>query len=171
MPQQGPGNAETLLLSAADVGAALFNACVVAVGHLADELVGAGQLAGVAALFRRGVGLAPTQVVENGAAEQRVLLQHHADGTAQRREVVAADVAPAHQYLTLCRVIQTVDEADERRLAAARAADDADGLAALNAERDIEEGATLVKPTPTPPDGRGLMCIFSSILIKSFPCV
>ena len=38
--QQGAGNTEALLLSAADVGAALFDARLIAVGHLVDKLIG-----------------------------------------------------------------------------------------------------------------------------------
>ena len=45
--QQRTGDAKPLLLTAGDVGAALLNVGVVAVGEALNELVGAGQTTGV----------------------------------------------------------------------------------------------------------------------------
>ena len=105
--QQGAGNAQSLLLATADVGAALLYAGVIALGHLADELVGLSHPAGMSALFKHSVVLAPAQVVEHCAAEQRVLLQHHADSLAQHLQVVVLDIVPPDQHLAFCSVVES----------------------------------------------------------------
>ena len=63
MLEQGPGDAQPLLLPAGDVGAPLLDPGVVAVGEALDELVGAGLAAGLGALLFRGVLLAPAEVI------------------------------------------------------------------------------------------------------------
>ena len=149
--QQGAGNTEALLLSARDVGAALFDTRVIAVGHLVDELVGTGQAARLAALLQCGVGLPPAQVLKHRPREERILLQHDGHLIAQRSQVVLLDIAPTDEHLALPHVVEPRDEVDERRLARARTADDADGLAAADAERDVVEGGAAVKgPSPCP---------------------
>ena len=45
--QQCPGDAQTLLLAAGDIGAALLDFVIVLVGEAHDEVMGAGQAAGV----------------------------------------------------------------------------------------------------------------------------
>ena len=103
--QQGAGNAETLLLTARDVGAALFDAGVVAVGHLVDKLVGAGQTACLAAVVERCVGFAPAQVLKHRPREERILLQHDGHLIAQRRQVVLLDITPTDEHLALPHVV------------------------------------------------------------------
>jgi len=67
--EQGAGDAQALLLASGDIGAALLDAGVVAVGELPDELVGLGELAGADELGVGGVGVAPAQVLLDGAGE------------------------------------------------------------------------------------------------------
>ena len=52
--QQGTGNAQPLLLTAGDVGAALLNVGIVAIREGADKFIGTGQLAGTDAFFFAG---------------------------------------------------------------------------------------------------------------------
>ena len=146
--QQGPGDAQPLLLPAGDVGAALLDPGVVALWKAVDELVRAGGLAGGLALLQGGVLLAPAQVVQDGAGEQHVLLKHHGHLVAQRLHVVPAHVHAAHLYSAGVHIVQPADEVGEGGLAAACAADDADGLPAADVQVHVLEhlvaGAVLV---------------------------
>ena len=98
---------------------------------------------GLADLFVGGVRVAPTQVLGNRAAKQHVFLQHHGHLVAQGVQVVVAYIHAAHAHGTLGGVVQAGDEVYERGLGRAGAADDADGLAALNVQVDIVERLAL----------------------------
>ena len=143
--QQGAGYAQSLLLTAADVCAALLYVGVIALGHLTDELVSLSQPAGLAAFFKRCFGVAPTQVVQYAAREENIVLQHHGNGLAECRQVVFLHVTATHQHLALRRVVETADQADQRGLTAARSADDADAFAVLDGEGNVVEGRALVR--------------------------
>src|SRR5699024_7044677 len=88
--EQRARNAQTLLLAAGNVGAALLDVGLVLVGEALDKFIGAGLAAGVLQLFVGGVLIAPAQVFGNGAAEQLVLLQHHGHAVAQHFQVILA---------------------------------------------------------------------------------
>ena len=134
MFEQCPGDAQTLLLSAGDVHAALLDARVIAVGHLFDELVGAGHPAGVLAFLEGGLAVAPPQVVEDGAREEHVLLQHHGHSIAEGLEVVLPHVLATNHHTAFRHVIEATDKVDDRRLTATRTTNHTDGLAALHME-------------------------------------
>ena len=104
--QQRTGDAEALFLSAAHVGATLFYTRVVALGHLVYELIGTGHLAGSPAVFLRGLAVAPAQVVEDGAREEDIVLQHHTYGIPQSRQVVFFHVPATHQYFAFSHVVE-----------------------------------------------------------------
>ena len=97
------------------LAAALFDPGVVFIGELLDELVGLGQLAGFQHLGVGGVGVAPAQVVFDGAGEQHVLLQHHGHLVAQGFQVVLAHVHAAHLDAAFGHVIQAGDQLDQGR--------------------------------------------------------
>ena len=137
--EQGAGDAQALLLAAGDVVAAALDAGVVAVGHAVDELVGAGRAAGLDALLLGGARVAPAQVVEDGAGEEGVLLQHDCDLIPQRLHVVVPDVYAAHAHGALVDVVEAADEVHEAALAGAGAADDAYRLAGLDVQVDVGE--------------------------------
>ena len=145
-------DAEPLALSAGDIRAALLDHGLIAVRHACgvfDELVRAGEVRRMAAFFLRGVILAPAQIVEHRAGEERVLLQDDGDGVAERRQVVIAHVDAADLHAAGVRVVEAADQADQRRFAAARAADDADRLTGVNVQVDVLErvflGGSLVR--------------------------
>ena len=108
----------------------------------------AGGLAGGLARLQGGVLLAPAQGVQDGAGEQHVLLKHHGHLVAQRLHVVPAHVHAAHLYSAGVHIVQPADEVGEGGLAAACAADDADGLPAADVQVHVLEhlvaGAVLV---------------------------
>ena len=94
-------------------------------------------------LFVGGVGVAPAEVLLDGAREEHVLLQHDGHLIAQTLEVVVPDIYAAHQHLSLRRVVKTGDEVDQRGLGTARAAQDAHRLTGLYLEVDVGKGVAL----------------------------
>jgi hypothetical protein len=81
-------------------------------------------------------------VLEHGAVrEQRDVLEDHADMPSsdfpQLRGIHSADVASADEDLAEARLDQTVEEADERGLAATRQSHDAEDLALGQGEADV----------------------------------
>ena len=117
-----------------DVRAALLDVGIVLVRELLDEVVRLRQFAGVDHLFIGGIGVAPAQVVLDGAGEEDVLLQHHGHGVAQRFKVVLAHVHAADQHAALGDIVEAGDELHQRRFGRARAAEYAHHLAGLDVE-------------------------------------
>ena len=75
--QQGARNAQTLLLTAGDVCAALFDHGVVPIRHLADEFIRLRQTANAFKLLVGSVRVAPTKIFFDRAGEKHVLLQNN----------------------------------------------------------------------------------------------
>ena len=88
-----------------------------------------------AAIGRRlaGVGAAVEDVVAHRAVQQRGVLRHHADLRAQAVLRDVGDVLAVDQDAARLQVVEAQQQVDERRLAGARAADQAD----LLARRDV----------------------------------
>ena len=63
--EQSPGNTETLLLTAGNVAAALFNICGIAFWKGTDKVVGLGKFAGVDEFLICSLGIAPTEILLN----------------------------------------------------------------------------------------------------------
>ena len=112
--EQCPGDAEPLLLTARDVGASLLDVGVIPVGHALDELVGLGKLAGFDELLVARIGVAPAQVLLDGAREEDVSLQDDGNLVAQGVEVVPAYVIATDSHGALGYVVEAADELDER---------------------------------------------------------
>ena len=144
--QQGPGDAEPLLLAAGDVAAALLNPGVVLVGELLDELVGLGQTAGLIHLFVGGVGVAPAEIVLDGAGEQHVLLQHHGHVVAEGFQVIASHVYAADPDRAFRHVVEPWDQLHQGALGRARTAQDADEFAGTDVEIHMLQGVALGGP-------------------------
>ena len=66
----------------------------------------------------------PAQVIQNGAAEQHVLLQHHGHLAAQHVEVVVAHIHAAHLHGAGLGIIQAGDQLHKAGFCTAGAADD-----------------------------------------------
>ena len=142
--EQGPGDAQPLLLPAGHVHAPLAQVRVVTLGEGLDEIVGAGGLAGGFDLVIGGVGIAPLQVLFDGAGEEHVLLQHHADGAPEGVGGIVLHVHAAHLHGPGVHLIEPGDQLDQAGFAAAGAADDADDLAASDVQVDVRQGGVLV---------------------------
>ena len=85
---------QTLLLAAGNVGTALLDPGIVFVRELLDKFISLGQTACLLKLRVRGVGIAPAQVVFDGAGEKHVLLKHYGYLISQGFQVVAAHGLP-----------------------------------------------------------------------------
>ena len=134
-----PGDREALPFAAGETRAALAEPGVVAERRVEDELVGLGRFGGGDRLLGRAGGQAVNQIVPDRAAEQERLLQHDADLLAEllRREL--AYVNAVDQHAAFVHVVETAEQVDQRRLAAAAAADDADRFARLDGKVDVVE--------------------------------
>ena len=86
---------------------------VIPFGHLVYELIGTGYLADFSAVFLRGLAVAPAQVVKDGAREEDIVLQHHAYGIPQSRQVIVFHVPATHQHFTLRDVVEARHQVDE----------------------------------------------------------
>ena len=159
---EGPRDADALTLAARE----LVREPVVVLGVEADDLeqlLHAALDLGVRAEPVHHERLAddeadPLPRVQRGV---RILEDHRhlaADGTHRRAREIR-DVAALEQDPAVGRIEQPHDAARERRLAAARLADDAQGLAGLDAERDavdrLHRGDFLLEDDP-PCDGEVL---------------
>ena len=78
-----PGDGDHLALSLAQVGAALGEHGVIALGQVHNKVVGIGLLGGFDALLFCGAFSGIFQVVHHGIGEQEGLLQHDTDLPAQ----------------------------------------------------------------------------------------
>ncbi len=113
---------------------------IIAVGEGADEFVGAGELAGVDELLIGGVGVAPAEVLLDGAGEEDVLLQHHGHRVPEGADVVVPNVHAAHLHAALGDVVEPGDELDQGGFAGAGAAQDAHGHAGPDVQAHMVQG-------------------------------
>ena len=139
LADQHAGEADGLLLAAGQAAAALGNRHVVAQRMAGDEALDAGKPRRREDFFVGGLRLAERDVVAQLAEEQVGVLQHKANAGAQIGRVVLADVDAVDQDAALLRLIEAEQQAADRRLARADAADDADALAGRDLERNLLE--------------------------------
>ena len=137
--EQRPGDGDPLTLPAGEPRAPLADVGVVSQGVPRDEVVAVGRLGRGDHAVGRGLAQAVGQVVVNGPAEQEGLLEDHADLPAQVAGVDLADVQAVDQDSPLVHVVEAGQEVDDRRLARAALAHDADPLARLDPETDALE--------------------------------
>ena len=99
--------------------------------------------AAVIASTGAGLGPAVDQVVADRAAEQKRLLEHHADVPAEVARGQLAHVDAVEQHPARVDVVEAADQVHERRLAAAAATDDADLFARPDREVHLREDRTM----------------------------
>src|SRR6516165_3144469 len=68
-------------------------------------------------------------IVKDGAVEERGVLRHHANGSAQALLGHTNDVLIVDQNAALLKIVEAQEQADERRFSGSRPADEADFLA------------------------------------------
>ncbi|MNI35202.1 hypothetical protein D3C73_892160 [compost metagenome] len=132
---QRPGNAHALFLPAGQLRrvSLVFGLQADQFQQLTDLLLA--LFLGHAGDFQRQLDVLP-----NGLGRHQVeVLEDHADAPTQRHQAVFVELADVHlidQHATRSRLFEAVDGADQRRLAGAAAADDAEHFAALDRQVD-----------------------------------
>ena len=111
--------------------------------HLLDEVLRLGDLERVPQLVVGGVLVPEAQVARHGPREQERLLRDDADPLPQVLEAHLADVDTIDLDRAGRGVVEARDQVDQRRLAAAGAADDRGRLAGTGAERDVPKDGFL----------------------------
>ena len=117
--EQGSGDGDALALASGKAGSLLAHHGVVALGQLADEFMGAGQLGCMNDGFERCGRIDDGDVLAHAAVEEGVLLQDHAHLHSQLCRVDEADVDAVDQQASLLGGIQALDELGQRALAGA----------------------------------------------------
>ena len=110
------GDTESLLLTAGYVCAAAFDICIVAVGELRNEFIGASELTYADELFVGCVRIAPTEIFLDRAGEEDVFLQNDGNLVAERFDIVVTNVNAADLDRTLRCVVKAGDHLHERAL-------------------------------------------------------
>jgi len=86
-----------------------------------------------------GIGSPETQVAGDRAGEQVGLLRHQADGAPQCGQRQFAHIDAIYKNAARGDIEQPGNEAQQRRLARARGADDGNGLAGFDAQVDVAQ--------------------------------
>src|SRR5271157_736623 len=135
----GPGNGDSLPLSARQGGPVLAHDGVVLPGHLLDEVVRI-RHARRKHDFVRARGRGPEcNVVVHADGEQRAVLHHDADLGAKRLQGVVADIPPVNQDPSVRGIVETQQQARQRRLAAAGGAHQHYALARFDYKTDVPQ--------------------------------
>ncbi len=104
--------------------------------HLFDEVTSLGDLERLPELLVGGRRRAVAKVAGDGPREQERLLRNDPDAAPEVLSIDLLDVHAIDQHLAAGRVVEARDQVDQRRFAAAGAADDRGRLARPRAERD-----------------------------------
>ena len=135
----GARNAQALLLSAGEVRGVLLQNGLIAVREAIDEFVWQAMAQASRSCSCVALALPPAEILRDRAGEQRAVLQHHGNAVAQVLERVIAHIAAADAHGAGQRVIKARDEIHKRGFALAGAADDADGLTAVDMYGDVAQ--------------------------------
>ena len=144
--EHGPGDRDPLALPAGQLHAPLADGRVVARGQPGDELVGAGLHRRLVHELGRGTGTAVGDVVRDRAVEQQRLLGDVGDRAAQRGLGDVAQVLAVDPDGARVDVGEPQQQAGQRRLAAARVADQPDLLARGDGQGEVLEQRVLAGP-------------------------
>ena len=136
--EQRPRDRDALALAAGEARALLADHRVVALGQLADEVMGAGKLRSVDHRLDRRCRVGDRDVLAHAAVEEQVLLQHHADLPSQLAprsirpmSMPSTSTRPCSGTYRRCTSLVSV------LLPEPRAADDADHLAGAYVEAEV----------------------------------
>ena len=134
VPQQRAGDGDALALPAREADAALADHRRVALRQAGDEAVRVGRPRRRLDLGVARVRLAEADVLRRRAVEEIGVLIDHAEPGAEPRALQRAQVAAAEQDAASLRVVEAQQQAQDRGLAGAARADDADPLPRLDLE-------------------------------------
>ena len=137
--EQRAGDRDALPLPTRQRVAPFADDGVVAVVELGDEVVGLGCAGGGNDLVECGVGSAVGDVVAHRGREEERLVEDQADVVPEAGQRVAVDRHAVDQDLAVVDVVEAGQQAGDRRLAAAGAADDRDRLTRFDREIEIAQ--------------------------------
>ena len=151
------GDGDALALAAGKLRAALADHRIVARAFRQDEVVRRGRHRGGVNAMIVGVGAADADVLFDGAVEQPRILEDAGDRLAQRPARDRARIDAVDQDAPLMRVVDALQQVDERRLAGARRTDDRNRLAGIDLERNVRRrrGRSSERRSRRPRSGRG----------------
>ena len=109
----------------------------------AQEPFRIGGAGGLPDLFVSGIPLAIAQVVAGVGAEQHAHLRHQREAGADIGRIGAGQRHPVHADSAALRIVEPLDQLEDRALARARRPDDGDGLARLDFKREIPQRRSL----------------------------
>ena len=141
VPEQRPGDGDALALSAGQPQSPFTDHGPIALGQTDDEVMGVGGAGGGLQFLGRRLGLAEAQVVLDGAVEQVGVLAEDGELAANLVEAELADIAAADAHPSPLRVVESQEQAYDRRLAGAAGADDTDPLPRRDVKFEAEMGA------------------------------
>mmetsp|Transcript_28781 Transcript_28781/g.95651 ORF Transcript_28781/g.95651 Transcript_28781/m.95651 type:complete len:240 (-) Transcript_28781:1524-2243(-) len=136
IPKQGPRNADTLPLSAAEHQASLPDRCVVAIGQVAQEVVQLSQPGCPLHLLIRGIWPAVSDVEADRLVEEGTILRDDAEVRAEGGRRQLAHVLAIDEHLPLVRICESVKQPQQRALAGSARPDDCGS----RARRDHQRG-------------------------------
>ncbi len=139
--EDGAGDGDALLLAAGEFVAAFADDGFVAFVELQDEVVGIGFLGGCLDFRAGGVAFSVGDVVGDGAVEEIDILQDHGELGAVEFQGELADVGVVEADGAAGDVEETGDEIDEGGFSGARGANDGEGGAGANVQRDAIDDA------------------------------
>ena len=141
----GTGDVEKLPLALAEAAAVTGEDSLIALGQVADELIGAGQMGGGLHLLIRCVQTAVADVIGHGAGKEVGILEHHAQRPAKGILLDVPHVDAVVGNGAALDLVEAVDEAGDGGLACAGGADKGDLLPRLCKEGHIvEDGLALI---------------------------
>mmetsp|Transcript_7570 Transcript_7570/g.20637 ORF Transcript_7570/g.20637 Transcript_7570/m.20637 type:complete len:255 (-) Transcript_7570:1167-1931(-) len=143
--QDRASDRDALLLTAAHLNALLTNVRVVPLRKRADEAVRVRRLGGGNNLILRRIRLAKQDVLADRRREQRRLLRHKTNLRTQPAQVKLPHVLAVQEHAAGLRVVEALNQAHGRALAAPGLAHQGHGLAGINGQREIAEH-NLVRP-------------------------
>ena len=130
-------DAQQLFLTLAKRAAVLADHRIVAAWQLHDKLMRMSALGGFDNLLARSSWATVSDVFRYRALEQPSVLQHHAKGAAQACARVVTRRTTIDRNATGIDIVKTQQQVDERRLAAARGADQGKAHAGLSLDADV----------------------------------
>ena len=136
---EGAGEADELLLSGGEGGAAFAHGLGKLQRQGADEVADVDFVGGALEAFVGDPRGAEADVVGDGAGEEEGVLQDDAEALAQRVEVLLADVDAVDEDAAALDVVEAHHQAGDGGLAGAGVADDGGGLVGLDDEGDAAE--------------------------------
>src|SRR5262249_45837617 len=133
--ENGSGQADPLLLPAAEDNAALADPRVVAISQLADESVGLSDLGGKDDLVAGGAWSSDADVLQDGGGEEERLLGDEGKVRPQRVRRSAGDVLFVEEDPPALRSVEAQQQRSYRALAGAAGSDQGGHLAHRDLQR------------------------------------